>query len=64
MTELADHAERILLVDDNPTNLQVLFSTLNGRGLHILAAKNGEDGLAIARRMQPALILLDSKQSL
>ncbi len=59
MTELADHAERILLVDDNPTNLQVLFSTLNGRGVHLLAAKNGEDGLAIARRMQPALILLD-----
>ena len=59
MTELAENPERVLLVDDNPTNLQVLFSTLNGRGLRLLAAKNGEDGLVIARRMQPALILLD-----
>ncbi len=56
---MAEHSERVLLVDDNPTNLQVLFSTLEGRGLHLLAAKNGDDSLTIAARMQPALILLD-----
>ncbi len=29
--------QRILLVDDNPTNLQVLFQTLEGRGYELLS---------------------------
>jgi CheY-like chemotaxis protein len=32
MTESNDATEAILLVDDNPTNLQLLFETLDGRG--------------------------------
>ena len=51
--------ERILLVDDNPTNLQVLFQTLEGRGYKLLVAKSGEDALKIARKAQPHLVLLD-----
>ena len=58
----ADHveeAERILLVDDNPTNLQVLLQTLSGRGYKLLIAKNGENALRIAAKAKPALVLLD-----
>lgn len=51
--------ERILLVDDNPTNLQVLLHTLNGRGYKLLIAKNGESALRIAIKAKPALVLLD-----
>ena len=51
--------QRILLVDDNPTNLQVLFQTLEGRGYELLIAKSGEDALKIAPKAQPHLILLD-----
>ncbi len=51
--------EKILLVDDNPTNLQVLFQTLDGRGYNLLVAKNGEIALNIARKALPDLILLD-----
>ena len=51
--------DRILLVDDNPTNLQVLLQTLNGRGYKLLIAKNGESALRIASTVQPALVLLD-----
>jgi len=51
--------ERILLVDDNPTNLQVLFQTLEGRGYNLLVAKDGETALSVARKGLPALILLD-----
>jgi sigma-B regulation protein RsbU (phosphoserine phosphatase) len=51
--------ERILLVDDNPTNLQVLFKTLEGRGYNLLIAKNGETALAVAKKALPELILLD-----
>ena len=51
--------EKILLVDDNPTNLQVLFQTLEGRDYNLLVAKNGEMALSIARKALPNLILLD-----
>lgn len=51
--------EKILLVDDNPTNLQVLFQTLEGRGYNLLVAKNGEMALSITRKALPNLILLD-----
>ena len=61
MTSTTDQKEpeRILLVDDNPTNLQVLFQTLEGRGYKLLIAKSGEDALKIARKAQPHLVLLD-----
>ena len=51
--------QKILLVDDNPTNLQVLFQTLEGRDYNLLVAKNGEMALSIARKALPNLILLD-----
>ena len=53
-----EQPERILLVDDNPTNLQVLFQTLEGRGYNLLVAKDGETALSVARKGMPALILL------
>ena len=51
--------ESILLVDDNATNLQVLYQTLEGEGCKLLVAKDGEAALGIARRAKPDLILLD-----
>lgn len=51
--------ESILLVDDNPTNLQVLFQTLEGVGCKLLIAKNGSGALTIAGKARPDLILLD-----
>jgi PAS domain S-box-containing protein len=51
--------ETILLVDDNPTNLQVLYQTLEGHGYKLLIAKNGEAAITIAAKVKPALILLD-----
>jgi two-component system sensor histidine kinase ChiS len=59
MTESNDETEAILLVDDNPTNLQLLFETLDGRGFKLLIAKNGNAALSIARKACPNLILLD-----
>jgi CheY-like chemotaxis protein len=49
----------ILLVDDNLTNLQVLFQTLEGRGYNLLVAKNSETALTIAGKAHPHLILLN-----
>jgi PAS domain S-box-containing protein len=49
----------ILLVDDNPTNLQLLFATLRGLGHKLLVAKSGEDAINVANWARPDLILLD-----
>jgi phosphoserine phosphatase RsbU/P len=49
----------ILVVDDSPVNLQVLIRTLHGSGHRILAAKDGQTALEIARRVRPDLMLLD-----
>jgi phosphoserine phosphatase RsbU/P len=49
----------ILVVDDNPTNLQVLVRTLQVSGHRILAAKDGPTALDIAKKTRPDLMLLD-----
>jgi sigma-B regulation protein RsbU (phosphoserine phosphatase) len=56
-----DHRENeaLLLVDDEPTNLQVLYQTLENTGCKLLVAKNGETALSIAQKASPDLILLD-----
>jgi DNA-binding NtrC family response regulator len=56
---MMESVPQILLVDDNPTNLQILYQTLDGQGYKLLVAKNGKDTLSIAERAAPDLILLD-----
>lgn len=50
---------RILLVDDNPNNLRLVFNLLNEAGYEVIIAKTGESGLKKAERVVPNLILLD-----
>ncbi len=59
MSDNNNESEALLLVDDNPTNLQVLYQTLETTGCKLLVAKNGETALAIAQKASPDLILLD-----
>ena len=59
MPENSREPESLLLVDDNPTNLQVLYQTLEASGCKLLVAKNGETALSIAQKASPDLILLD-----
>ena len=49
----------ILVVDDTPTNLQVLFDLLSEQGYRVAIAKNGETALQRLQSSQPNLILLD-----
>lgn len=49
----------ILIIDDNPTNLEVLYATLVNAGYEIFVQMNGEDGIELAIQQQPDLILLD-----
>jgi adenylate cyclase len=50
---------RILTVDDNPTNLEILRVRLNAQGYEVVAALDGEDALARVRELEPDLVLLD-----
>lgn len=59
MTVTNKITESILLVDDQPENLQVLMHTLERLGCKLLVAKNGETALTIAQKARPNLILLD-----
>ncbi len=49
----------ILIVDDNPANVDILQTRLASHNYDILTAADGEAGLALAREKQPDLILLD-----
>ncbi len=49
----------ILIVDDNPQNLQVLGSMLKEHGYKPAAAQNGEKAIEFVQKKSPDLILLD-----
>jgi len=49
----------ILVVDDNPTNLDVLSEYLIGSGFTLLLKRDGEKALELVKRRKPDLILLD-----
>ena len=58
-TDLLDTSATILIVDDTPNNLQLLFSYLETAGFKVLLAEDGETAIQIARSQVPDLILLD-----
>ncbi len=49
----------ILIVDDNPVNLQVLFDLLEYDGFKVLVAEDGKNAIEMAAYALPDLILLD-----
>ncbi|MBD2454607.1 response regulator [Nostoc sp. FACHB-87] len=49
----------ILIVDDTPINLEMLFDFLGTAGFTVLIAEDGESAIAIAEYGKPDLILLD-----
>ncbi len=55
----ADHPGRILVVDDEPRNRQLLEIMLKPEGHSVLMAANGEEALAMLEQHAPDLVLLD-----
>ena len=49
----------ILLVDDTPLNLRILFESLGHAGFKLLVAESGDAALEQIARLKPDLILLD-----
>jgi class 3 adenylate cyclase/CheY-like chemotaxis protein len=49
----------ILVVDDNPANIDIIETRLASQGYRVITAADGEEALAKARERLPDLILLD-----
>ncbi len=56
---MMEDAKLILIVDDNPTNLNVLFEYLEESGFEVSVAKSGKSAIQQIGHVQPDLILLD-----
>jgi signal transduction histidine kinase/CheY-like chemotaxis protein len=53
-------AERVVLViDDDPNALDLLGRTLQGAGVRVVTASDGQEALTLARTLKPAAITLD-----
>jgi PleD family two-component response regulator len=53
--------QSILIIDDQPANLRVLTTMLQGKNYKVKKAINGESALIAAKTTPPDLILLDIK---
>jgi len=49
----------VLIVDDNPINVELLAHVVESCGHAVLTAMDGLRGQEVARKLQPSLILLD-----
>ena len=52
-------AAKIVLVEDNEMNRDMLSRRLKRRGYEVLTAVDGESGLALTKSETPALVLMD-----
>jgi DNA-binding response OmpR family regulator len=50
---------KVLLVDDEPGIVMVISARLAAQGYEVLTAKDGQEGLDLARKESPDIILLD-----
>jgi len=58
-TEERQQAKRILLVDDDMEIIEAMRYALEAKGYEILVARDGNQGLAMAEREDPDLVILD-----
>jgi DNA-binding NtrC family response regulator len=59
MAEPEGHVATILVVDDKPANIKLLFDALKDTGYRTLAALDGESAIRQAELARPDLILMD-----
>src|SRR5438552_10775741 len=52
-------AKRVLLVDDDPEIIDAIRYALESHGYQIFIARDGNQGLAMAEREDPDLVILD-----
>jgi CheY-like chemotaxis protein len=50
---------KILVVDDNPLNIELVSDLLDANGFRVYSAQSGEDGIRLAQELLPDLVLMD-----
>lgn len=50
---------RVLIVDDSPTEVHVLKTMLEKNGFETISANSGEEGIEVAKKEKPDVILMD-----
>ena len=55
----AQHQNLIFIVDDHPSNIQLLSDFLKDSGFRVLVAKDGESAIKKLEKISPDLILMD-----
>jgi twitching motility two-component system response regulator PilH len=50
---------QIMIIDDSPTDTHLLQKMLEKNGYQTVTAQSGDEGIEVARRERPALILMD-----
>ena len=58
-TQVKQGEVRVLVVDDEPANLDLLQALLEPEGFKVLRASGGMEGIELARTQRPHLVLLD-----
>ncbi len=56
---MSEAQQRILYVEDNRDNQRLVQRVLGARGYQVTIAEDGPEGLALARELMPAMILVD-----
>ena len=54
-----NNAKTILVVEDNPGNMELAADLLDIRGFRVLQAATAEEGICLAKAERPSLILMD-----
>lgn len=49
----------VLVVEDNAKNLKLVKDVLEFAGFDVAEARSGEEGVELARRLQPDLVMMD-----
>ena len=58
---MTERQRRILLVEDNELNRDMLSRRLGKKGFEVLIAADGREGAALARAQLPDLVLMDMR---
>lgn len=51
--------KKVLLIEDDPVQIEMIRKSLTGEGYHLVIAKNGQEGIKQAQKEKPDLILMD-----
>lgn len=50
---------RVLIVDDSPTETYKMTDILSRHGYEVISAENGEEGVVLAEKEMPDIVLMD-----